>query len=482
MSGKLLGQSFHQIGSTPKVRRVWLRGRNLEVANFRVGRFYQVCYQEQKDAIILRVVTEQEGERCRKVAYKTEHSRQIPVIDIMNKEFTDFVGDCSKVLVSFYEDRVVIKLHGDEVARAARLRRLAQIRNGQRALRIGSICSGGGVMDHAIHAGLAEAGVEAKHVFMVEVEDSYAQSACFNSGLVDDGTVLFTAPMEMVDLKDVPPCDLLIAGLPCTGASYQGRSKNGLRYAEEHKSAGALVFAFLNYIKELSPIDIVLENVPPYQDTASMSIIRSTLTTWGYDLDIAEVAGGQFGAFEDRKRMVLWARTRQRNDGVSLAEMLKPHQRVGNMALVDLLEEEEKVQHRYRAYDYLKVKEKSDKAAGRRFMRQELDRNASKCGTIGRGYAKARSTEPFVRHPDDPNLIRLFTAGEHARVKQIPEEMIRGVCETTAHEILGQSVIYPAFKAVGEVLGSSILMRQGAAATNVNVPPVENGAQMAFAL
>lgn len=463
MGERLLGQSFHQVGSTPKVRRVWLRGRNLEVANFGVGQSYQVSYQDEEDAIVLRVVSAEAEGRCRRVAFKTEHSRQIPVIDIMNKEFTDFVGDCSKVLVSFYEDRVIIKLHGDEVARAGRLRRLAQIRNGSEPLRVGSICSGGGIMDHALHAGLGEAGVATKHVFMVEVENTYAQSACENTGLVNKETVLFNVPMERVDLRDVPKCDLLIAGLPCTGASYSGRSKNGLRYAEEHKDAGALVFAFLNYIKALAPIDVVLENVPAYEATASMAIIKSTLSAWGYDFDTSEMRGGEFGAFEDRPRMVFWARTRPQGDAIALDTQLDRHKRVSNMALGDLLDDEDVVADKYRPYEYLKAKEKADKAAGKGFSRQELTRDARKCGTIGRGYAKARSTEPFVQHPDDPNLLRLFTAAEHARVKQVPGQLVDGVCETTAHEILGQSVIYPAFKAVGEVIGASILKTCGEA-------------------
>ncbi|MNC80203.1 hypothetical protein D3C75_1329110 [compost metagenome] len=53
-------------------------------------------------------------------------------------------------------------------------------------------------------------------------------------------------------------------------------------------------------------------------------------------------------------------------------------------------------------------------------------------------------------------MSRLLTPVEHARVKGIPLEVIEGESETTAHEGLGQSVIFPKFEAVGFEIGRSI--------------------------
>jgi DNA (cytosine-5)-methyltransferase 1 len=50
-----------------------------------------------------------------------------------------------------------------------------------------------------------------------------------------------------------------------------------------------------------------------------------------------------------------------------------------------------------------------------------------------------------------------MTPAEHARVKTIPESLIEGLAATTAHEVLGQSVIFSAFVAVGELLAKTIL-------------------------
>jgi len=42
---------------------------------------------------------------------------------------------------------------------------------------------------------------------------------------------------------------------------------------------------------------------------------------------------------------------------------------------------------------------------------------------------------------------------EHARLKGIPARIVEGLSTTVAHEVLGQSVVYPAFRAVGRALG-----------------------------
>jgi len=64
-----------------------------------------------------------------------------------------------------------------------------------------------------------------------------------------------------------------------------------------------------------------------------------------------------------------------------------------------------------------------------------------------------------VPHPENPALLRLFTPAEHARLKGIPERLIEGITSpTTAHAYLGQSVIWPAFRVLGEVIGKALLL------------------------
>lgn len=77
-------------------------------------------------------------------------------------------------------------------------------------------------------------------------------------------------------------------------------------------------------------------------------------------------------------------------------------------------------------------------SAGKGFRRQLLDGTESQIGTNGRGYNKARSTEPFIKSPHDASNSRLLTVAEHAAVTGIPADLVRRLGKTVAHEILGQ--------------------------------------------
>lgn len=104
---------------------------------------------------------------------------------------------------------------------------------------------------------------------------------------------------------------------------------------------------------------------------------------------------------------------------------------------------------RYREFDYLAKKEVRDKKAKKGFSRQLLKGDETYCGVIGRDYAKCRSTEPFLLHPDGVRS-RLFTVSEHCALKGIPTDIVEGVSDSVAHQILGQSVIFPANRAVAK--------------------------------
>ncbi|GED47544.1 hypothetical protein HME01_33960 [Vreelandella aquamarina] len=41
-------------------------------------------------------------------------------------------------------------------------------------------------------------------------------------------------------------------------------------------------------------------------------------------------------------------------------------------------------------------------------------------------------------------------------MKTIPEELVHGLSETVSHELLGQSVVFTAFRAVGRLVGNCL--------------------------
>ncbi|WP_075701406.1 DNA cytosine methyltransferase [Pseudovibrio brasiliensis] len=189
-----------------------------------------------------------------------------------------------------------------------------------------------------------------------------------------------------------------------------------------------------------------------------MTVIRSVLGSLGYNLSERVFEGNEFGALEARKRLCVVAMT----EGLELLDLDSVEPLFQKPAtLNEILEPISSDSERWKDLDYLARKEARDLAAGKGFKRQLLNASAEACGTIGRGYAKCRSTEPFLKHPTNEKLSRLFTPLEHARVKGIPARLIERLSSTTAHEVLGQSVIFPVFKAVAAFLGKALLRQFG---------------------
>lgn len=444
--------------------RVWLEGRRLEAAGFTPGASYRMLIDIASQRIEL---LREDGARV--VSRKTVRDRVCPVIDICSGEVERIFGAAAeRVKVEIHVGRVVVMIHPTDRASADRKARLMEKLQSGAALDVGSVAHGGGILDNALHAGLERAGIKSRLAWAIEVEAAYLEVSMANNSVFDAQTLPILGPMEDVELDRLARVDIVSSGIPCVGASLAGRAKNKLKAAEHHESAGVLFYALLNIIKAVNPSIVIIENVVQYSSTLSMHVIRELLAQWSYDVHETVLDGNAMGALEDRKRMCMVAVP----TGFAFRiEDLLPI-RTKESTLGDALEDIPAESDMYQPRPYLVEKEQRDIAAGKGFRRQLLTGSATACGCVGAGYGKIRSTEPMLLHPNDPLKSRLLTPVEHARVKTIPPELIRGVSNTTAHEILGQSVIWTAFVALGSLIGTT-LSRWFHADANTHVVPDE---------
>lgn len=443
---------YTKLGERKGQKRLWLEGRRLARAGIAPGQHFELSHVEQTGkagkGLVMRFVDT--GER--RVSRRKRGGEELPVIDVSGAELTRTFGAAERVRVVIRPGSIEITVHHHDRATAERAGRLIERLQAREPLRMGSLAHGGGILDHALHRGLEAAGVPVELAFANESDGDYLEASLANNPVWNPDSIAIEAPMQDVEWRKLPPIDILAAGLPCTGASLSGRSKNRLAKAEEHETAGPLFVAFLAAIQTLRPSVILLENVPQYGTTTSMTVIRSILNSLDYDLHETVLDGFELGSMERRNRFCMVAT----NPEVPFTfDGLRPI-RDRESCIQDILEDIDPDDPAWKAYSYLAEKEVRDKEAGKGFRRQLLDGCEESLGTIGRGYAKARSTEPFIRHPSDPALTRLLTPKEHARVKAVPESLIEGLSATRAHEILGQSVVYAAFEAVGMHLGRAL--------------------------
>jgi len=439
----------YTLGEHRGVSRLWIEGKRLVREGFTYGARLRMAIEDGR--LTLRVLEAHEtGHSVRVSRRKTNET---PLFEIRDNLLAGLFGRRARVVVKFMRGRMTITKHHLDERRTERETALMQRLTGGEALRVASLYHGGGVIDSAIHEGLSDAGVSSYCALASEIEPAYLEASLANNPhLFRDDSLILNAPIEQLNFAHAlrVGADLLVAGIPCTGASKAGKAKNRIKHAEQHASAGAQFYAVLRMVEVLNPAIVLVENVVGYRDTAGYAVLVSTLATLGYRIDDCALNGNDHGVLENRDRLAMVA-VSDGLAGFDLSDVVPVATKPANVAAI--LEPAEAVDALWKDYGYLRDKEARDKASGKGFHRQIVTPEAERVGTIGRGYAKIRSTEPQLQHPTDPLLTRLFSVLEHARLKGIPARIVEGLSTTVAHEVLGQSVVYPAFRAVGRALG-----------------------------
>jgi len=433
--------------------RIWLDGSRLAQAGFLPGCSYTLQVDAESRRLTLRL--KQGGERL--VSRKEKCGKLQPVIDICNGAKLAIFAGLERLRVIFSAGVVHILPLASEARRIERETRLREKLASGQPLDVGSISTGVGVLTLTMHEGLADAGLSSRLAVACDVDAGYlAQAEAKNPAWCRD-TVMVAAPLQEIAFdpwaaRKLPRVDVLEAGVPCTAHSIAGQSKKGLDIPEADSTVGHLAAGWLAWVALLNPAAIILENVPGYLTSASFAIIRNQLTEWGYRVSATVLAGKEFNTMENRERMALVAVSEGIEFSFDAVERPAPAvQRLG-----DLLDDVPLDSPVWSEMLGLKLKEAKDKAAGKGFMMQIFDEESTHVSTIGRGYAKVRSTEPKIRHPETPDLLRQLSPEEHGRVKGINPILIDGMSATRAHEVLGQSVLPAVFRAVAKALGLSL--------------------------
>ncbi len=451
------GYHIKSVGTNRGKPRIWLEGSEISRAGLKAGDSYSVTIAG--GSVILRA--DPNGNRV--ISRKSKkNGDDLPIIDLNSAELLSLFEGMSAIRMVQFEGEIYLSPIPTELRKKDRLRRLRnKLENGE-PLTMGSMSHGGGVLSHAVHAGLEEAGVPTKLAWANEIRPELLEHASKNNSTWTDDTVMIAAPMQEFAfdqraMSHMKPTDIVEAGWPCSGASKAGRAKRGTSMPEEHPEVGHLVVAGLMIVGRANPAIFLLENVIQYASSASAAILRSQLRDLGYNTH-ETILRADTSALENRERWCLVAVT----EGLDFSwDMLQfPEKEV--VYLSDVLDDIPLDSPMWSEMRGLKAKEERDKAAGKGFIMQVYDADATKVNTITKGYAKVRSTDPKLRHPENPDLLRQFTPAEHARIKQVPPELIEGLSATVAHELLGQGINYEPFRLAGQAIADCILTSMNA--------------------
>lgn len=440
------------IGSNKGSPRIYLELNDLETSGFAPGQRYSRKVEADSKRITLTAI--QTGDYV--VSKKEKGGKLCPVIDLNSTQALKSFEGMEAVRIVLMRNQIHILPLASESKRLERLVRMGKsLASG--SLDTAGAAFGGGVLDHAAHAGLSAVGITGKLVMANEIDECLLGHAQECNDVILDNTVLVSAPMQELVQDDwamsrLPKADLLCMGIPCSGASIAGRSKRSLSMMENHPEVGHLVASAVMLINRINPAVVVIENVTQYAETASAQILRQHLRDSGYNVQETELKASEFGCLENRDRWFLVAATRGIEISLdALAPALKPVRTVAEVLDNVPLDSTE-----WRSFDYLKKKEVRDHAKGNGFSMQVVQPHSTTVPVVRKGYHKGGSTDPLLAHPENPELLRQFTVTEHARIKQVPVALVDGLNKTDGHILLGQGIAYAPvvalFKRIGEGL------------------------------
>ena len=458
------GYYIKKVGEHRGSPRVWLEGSQTERAGFLPGQRYDIEVQGQM------VVLQANKDGSRVVSGKFIGERSNPVIDINSRDLLAIFDGMAAIRVVVKKDQIYLLPLANELKKKERFNRLRDKLEAGEPLAIGSLSHGGGVLSHAVHTGLQNVGVKTRLAFANEIRDELLEHAAIHNDAWSPDTQLLATPMQELAFDDrgvasIPKVDILEAGLPCSGASKAGRSKRGLALPEAHPHVGHLVVSALVIVSKANPAFVILENVVPYAQSASADILRNQLRDMGYVTHERILKGKEWGSIENRDRWCLVAATA----GIPFDfDQLQPPG-ASPQLIADVLDKTIGPDAKnWREFEYLKTKEVRDAEKGSGFGMQVVSPTDNSVGVIRKGYSKGGSTDVLLSHPDNPKLLRQFTAAEHARIKGVPPSIVAGLSETIAHQVLGQGVVYTPFESVGSHVGNAINEWMG-------LPRVETG-------
>lgn len=279
--------------------------------------------------------------------------------------------------------------------------------------------------------------------------NKYSQQTYFaNFGEQPDGDI------TLVDERNIPDHDILVAGFPCQPFSIAGVSKKnslGRETGFADKTQGTLFFDVCRIMKEKRPKAFMLENVKnlcSHDKGRTFRVIKESLEELDYEV-FYEVLDGQNYVPQHRERIIIVGFDRKRyGRNIDFEFNLTP--KSPKPVMLDILDEE--VGDKYTLSDklwiYLQNYAEKHKAAGNGFGYGIAPLHGVS-RTISARYYKDGSEILIAQEGKNP---RRLTPRECARLQGFPDTFKIPVSDTQAYKQFGNSVVVPLMEDVAKLI------------------------------
>ncbi|MET3507879.1 DNA (cytosine-5-)-methyltransferase [Halalkalibacter oceani] len=258
--------------------------------------------------------------------------------------------------------------------------------------------------------------------------------------------------ITLIDEKDIPDHDILLAGFPC-----QPFSQAGLKKGFED-TRGTLFFDIARIIKEKRPKAFLLENVKQLKGhdkgRTLKTIIQVLEEELNYSVYYKILRAADFGVPQNRERIYivgLYNPSGGNEVGFEFPEPTYEPTRVGDILEFNV---DEKYTISDRLYQGHLRRKEEHKKKGNGFGFSLFNEESPYTNTISARYYKDGS-EILIDQGDSKNPRKL-TPRECARLQGFPDNFIIPVSDTQAYRQFGNSVAVPVVEAVAKELLQSL--------------------------
>jgi len=274
-----------------------------------------------------------------------------------------------------------------------------------------------------------------------------------------------------VKKEDIPSFDILLAGFPCQPFSYAGQNQGF-----EDKTRGTLFFDIVRIIKHHRPKMFLLENVKglkSHKKGETLQVIESTLRNLDYDIHWEIIDSLKFGVPQKRERWycvgfdkkIKFEFPKGSNIRKTLKDILDENSNQDpSLKLTDF--EIDRIQYHFQS-DEIRVKHDNSKyephtKKGKYGIYSFQKPDGSLRFHVG-DRAKTQIQEAFYscidtyactiianRVPKLWDIKRKLSVREAARLQGFPDSFEFPVSNAQAYKQLGNSVVVPVIRAIGQ--------------------------------
>lgn len=422
--------NFSTFGEHRGSPRVWIEGQRLAALGFTPGTSIQLTRRDRG----LTLAPDLLG--AHSVSYRRAGGGTRPIVDLNSAQLLAPLAGFDELRISASHGRIDI----DPSVRAFNIARAREVR----PLDVIDVFAGGGTLSDALDA-------DPRFVVRaaVELDPTYADEFAAKHPAAD----VFTGCIRRITPEELPACDVLIAGIPCTEHSTQGRAKKGAGPAEL-APLGDLFVPVLGIVAAKLPRACVFENVPNFGSSLAGLTMCANLRRLGYHVDAQIVRPlAEWGEPTPRDRWVCVATLRPgfalSVPGVEFDGQIRDYLDAPNDA-----QDKADAERIAGSIPGLLAHAARHKAAGKGsgFPLLVFDGSERSAPVICKSYHKINSSGFMVKTAHGPRLLR------QAEIERLHGARITSTHYASAVQMLGQGVCTRVFREIFRQLAGFITL------------------------